>query len=99
MKQPVHQIKKLIAYADGREPHWTIQSRIGWLGSDVKDINGKEIFEGDIVTFGVHRFTVCWHEGEFILCAPNKPAEPLNNFFSEDECQLEVVGHVAEDIT
>lgn len=68
----------------------------GELGSGILDKNGKEIFEGDCVTFGIHKFTVCWHEGELILCSPNKQAEPFNNFFSEDKCQLEVVGHIVE---
>lgn len=73
--------------------HTTIQ---GELGSGVLDKNGVEIFEGDIVTYGVHKRTVCWDEGEFVLRAKGKPDEPFYNFFSEDDCQLEVIGH-AED--
>ena len=66
----------------------------GELGSGICDCHGKEIFEGDIVTFGVHKRTVCWDEGEFALRADGKPDEPFSNFFSENECLLTVGGHV-----
>ena len=90
MKEPVHKFKWFIRYADNyKPPHWSFDGRECWLGSGIKDINGREIFEGDIVLLKDGKtYPVVFAEGMFML-----DNAPLKLFAGE----VEIVGHIAEE--
>lgn len=99
MINPTHRLKKFVKYSgNGKPDDYYVTEERGWLGSGVTDCNGVEIFEGDIVRFGVINGVVTWSDtGDFLVAIRERPSEPLFNFFSEDDCKLEVVGHIATE--
>lgn len=57
MTNPTHRLKKFVKYAGNEKPADSyVYDASGWLGSGVKDCNGQEIFEGDIVNVESQKF-------------------------------------------
>ena len=90
MKTPVHHWKERVTYADGRESHWTFDGKPCWLGSGVKDCNGVEIFEGDIILLDGKKFVATIDEGSFII--KNNDGE----FYYLEPLLGEIVSHIEE---
>lgn len=59
-----------------------------------KDINGREIYEGDIVTNGVSVGVVIWHDvrAMFIIDGSQHDIAPM-----DDWCELKVLGIAFEN--
>ena len=97
MINPVHRLKKFVKYAGNEKPSYSyLTDADGWLGSGVKDKNGKEIFEGDIVILDNQRGVVRFANAQFYIDRDGDDTVPftLNCLCSPF---LEVVGHVAEE--
>lgn len=97
MINPVHRLKKFVRYAGDEKPSSSyITDANGWLGSGVKDCNGVEIYEGDIVILGNQRGVVRFDNAQFYIDRDGDEAVPftLNRLCSPF---IEVVGHIAEE--
>ena len=101
MINPVHHLKKFVKYAGNEKPTDSyVYDASGWLGSGVKDCNGQEIFEGDIVNVHscferekVFTYLVIFQDGKLAL-------ENGNGIYAfERPASLEVIGHIAEEET
>ena len=73
-------------------PNGTIKAVDCKLGSGIFDKNGKEIFEGDIVTNGRHNLPVKFINGAMLIFDERKgEGYDINPHFAQG---FEVVGHV-----
>lgn len=92
MTNPAHRLKKFERYVGGKKPTSCYLTDVsGWLGSGVKDCNGKEIFEGDIILLDGEKFVATIDEGSFII--KNNDGE----FYYLESLLGEIVGHIAEE--
>lgn len=91
MTNPTHRLKKFVRYVGDEKPtSCYITDANGWIGSGVKDINGVEIFEGDIILLDGKKFVATIDEGSFII--KNNDGE----FYYLEPLLGEVVGHIME---
>lgn len=97
MTTPVHHFKWYTRWRNHYKPaRWSFDDRPCWLGSGINDINGQEIFEGDIVTFGEHdtKGTVIFADAMFQIAHDDK-------FTILGKCKdfvaVEVIGHIEEE--
>ena len=89
---PEHNYK--LPYKNSRDKGlWLTHHFSGWLGSGVKDINGVEIFEGDIVRHEIWEkdMPVTFHDCAFWLGDTDCP------LCYQFGTALEIVGHIAEE--
>lgn len=95
MKTPWHNYKEIVRLK-GEPPYWINDKYPCWLGSGINDINGQEIFEGDIVKFGEHdtKGTIIFANGMFQIAHGDK-------FTILGKCvgfvSVEVIGHIEEE--
>ena len=109
MNAPAHNVKIYFPTVETGKINLGVIKHYFWIGSDIKDINGKEIFEGDIVKNIIppgyvqdeNLYIVYSRRGEFLLireqdwdCRNHCGATPLG---WNSSASLEVVGHIAED--
>lgn len=86
-----HKIRQRVINEYGL-PVTKIENVNGELGSGLYDRNGKEIFEGDIVTNGRHNFPVKFINGALYIFDESKAeGHNINPHFAQG---FEVVGHV-----
>lgn len=92
MKEPDHKIKRhFVPLSNKKKPHWVEYPVHGWLGSGVKDINGVEIFEGDIILLDGKKFVATIDEGSFII------KDETGEFYYLEPLLGEIIGHIAEE--
>ena len=92
MKEPVHNVKRQVKRNLDKSYHWADPFQVyGWLGSGVKDVNGNEIFEGDIILLDGKKFVATIDEGSFIIKNEN------GEFYYLESLLGEIVGHIAEE--
>ena len=88
MINPTHRLKKFIKYSgDGKADDFHVTEVRGWLGSGVKDKNGVEIFEDDIVKF----------EGGVCGSVRFDNAQFYIDLSGQETPFVEVVGHIATE--
>ena len=91
MTNPTHRLKKFVRYVGDEKPtSCYITDASGWLSSGVKDINGVEVFEGDIILLDGKKFVATIDEGSFIIKNDN------GEFYYLEPLLGEVVGHIAD---
>lgn len=98
MINPVHKVKRWVTYDDGREPHWTDDTAVGWLATGVIDKNGVEIHEGHIVRYNNEPkavLPVVFEHGAFGLKSPNIYVGKIELLIFKPD-KLEIIGHIAE---
>ncbi|MBR0060878.1 MAG: hypothetical protein IJP68_05300 [Selenomonadaceae bacterium] len=100
MINPTHRLKKPIKYNGNDKPAtFYITDAVGWLGSGVKDCNGQEIFEGDIMLWFDYdnkprKLPVSFRDGRFWYKDIDGNDYPLN---PKDAKCWGVVGHIATE--
>lgn len=91
MTNPAHRLKKFVRYVGDEKPtSCYITDASGWLSSGVKDINGVEVFEGDIILLDGKKFVATIDEGSFIIKNDN------GEFYYLEPLLGEVIGHIAD---
>lgn len=90
---PTHNVKWRYSYEGDKQPRWATDTLIiEWLGSGVKDCEGVEIYEGDIVQLDGRRYTIEFHDGSFFIGKGYHLEQ-----FSIDPSGLKVIGHIVEE--
>lgn len=76
-----------------------ITKKVQWLQyTGLKDKNGVEIYEEDIVTDGEDNYTVCWNEaGAFFDLAHPDDTFETGDYLLGEASDIEVIGNIYEN--